>query len=264
MNRWLLLAVGLLAAPAWAGDWRETLSSPLPGKFPPPRPVQAVYRFGWSGVTAAQANLDLRKGPKGQFRLFTNTKTIGLARTLWRLDTELTAWCDAATLRPMRLKQTEIYKDETEVTEADFSAAAVVRRTRVTPLQGPPEKERRFKFPNVFDLQSALLFVRSQRLETGERYRLVVYPSTAPYHTEIAVLGREKLKVAGGIFDAIKCQVWLQRVSKKFELTPHKKFRRAFAWLSDDTDRLLLKIEAEVFVGSVWAELQSVEFDPKS
>ena len=25
----------------------------------------------------------------------------------------------------------------------------------------------------------------------------------------------------------------------------------------------LLKIEAEVFVGSVWAELQSVEFEPK-
>jgi hypothetical protein len=31
--------------------------------------------------------------------------------------------------------------------------------------------------------------------------------------------------------------------------------------MSDDPDRLLLKIEAQIFVGSVFAELQSVEFE---
>jgi hypothetical protein len=32
-------------------------------------------------------------------------------------------------------------------------------------------------------------------------------------------------------------------------------------WLSDDADRILLRAEAEVFVGTVFAELQSVQFD---
>ncbi len=51
-------------------------------------------------------------------------------------------------------------------------------------------------------------------------------------------------------------------MKKNLELEPHKKFKRAFAWLSDDRDRMLLKIEAEIFVGSVWCELQSDGLPP--
>lgn len=263
MKRWLLGLGCVLALPVWAGDWRETLSSPQPGQFPPPRPLKAVYHFGWSGVTAAHADFDVSRPVRGQLRLSMHTQTTGFVRTLWRMDTQHSALCQAATLRPIRLQQTETYKDETETTQAEFSVEGVKRQTRVKPAKGLQEKEKHFKFPNVFDLQTALLFVRSQRLSAGDRYRFVVYPSTAAYFAEIEVLGREKLKVASGSYDAIKCQVRLQRVSKKFELAPHKKFKRAFAWLSDDRDRLLLRIEAEIFVGSVWAELQSVEFEPK-
>ena len=45
------------------------------------------------------------------------------------------------------------------------------------------------------------------------------------------------------------------------ELEPHRKFRRATAWVSDDNDRLPLRIEAQIFVGTVFAELQSVQFE---
>jgi hypothetical protein len=43
-------------------------------------------------------------------------------------------------------------------------------------------------------------------------------------------------------------------------LAPYPKFKRAYAWISDDADRLLLKVSGEIFVGSVWVELQSVKF----
>jgi hypothetical protein len=57
----------------------------------------------------------------------------------------------------------------------------------------------------------------------------------------------------------------LNRIGKKLDLEPHRKFRRATVWVSDDNDRILLRIEAQVFVGAVFAELQSVRFDgPKS
>jgi hypothetical protein len=44
-------------------------------------------------------------------------------------------------------------------------------------------------------------------------------------------------------------------------LEPHKKFRRGTIWVSDDAERLVLRIDAQVFVGTVFAELQSVHFD---
>lgn len=262
MKRGLTLWLCLLALPVFAADWRDTLTPPQPGKFPALRPMKAEYRFGWSGVTAAEANFDFSKAPHSQMRLSLKTATIGAVRALWRMDTQHTALCNATTLRPVRLQQTEIYKGETESSQVEFFPDEVRRKTTVTPLKGPQDRERRFKMPDVLDLQTGLLFVRSQRLQAGDRYRFVVYPTTGGYLAEIEVIGRDKVKVAAGSYDAIKCQVRLQGITKKYELAPHKKFKRAYAWLSDDRDRLLLRIEAEIFVGSVWAELQSVEFTP--
>jgi hypothetical protein len=54
--------------------------------------------------------------------------------------------------------------------------------------------------------------------------------------------------------------VQLAKIGKKRDLEPHKKFKRASVWISDDADRLLLRIEASIFVGKVFAELQSVQF----
>jgi hypothetical protein len=264
MKAWLwLLGALLIALPAGAADWREALSPAQAGKFPPPRPMKAVYRFGWSGMTAAEAKFDLAKAPRGQLKLSMTTKTTGIVRTMWRMDSEHTAYCQSATLRPIRFEQKEVYKDETEATKAQFTDKEVRRTTIVTPLKGPQEKEKKFKFPNTFDLQTGLFFVRSQRMQAGDEYRFVTYPGRIPYYAEVKVVGREKIKVDSGSYDAIKCRLSLQAVTKQMELAAHKKFKNAYAWFSDDKDRLLLKIEADVFVGSVWAELQSVEFEPK-
>jgi hypothetical protein len=57
----------------------------------------------------------------------------------------------------------------------------------------------------------------------------------------------------------------LNKLGKNLELEPHRKFRRANVWISDDADRVILRIEAQIFVGTVFAELQSVRLDnPKS
>ena len=68
-----------------------------------------------------------------------------------------------------------------------------------------------------------------------------------------------------GTYNAIKLDLRLKRIGKHLELEPHKKFRRATIWVSDDAERLILRIDAQIFVGTVFAELQSVRFDnPKS
>ena len=58
----------------------------------------------------------------------------------------------------------------------------------------------------------------------------------------------------------MKLEVKLRAVKKDLTLVPHKKFKQAQAWISDDRDRLLLRVEAEVFVGSVRAEMEKAEF----
>ena len=90
-------------------------------------------------------------------------------------------------------------------------------------------------------------------------------PRLIGYLATVTVAGRETMKVGAGSYPAIKLDLQLSKVNKQRELEPHKKFRQASAWISDDSDRLLLRIEAQVFVGTVFVDLQSVKFaEPKS
>ena len=109
-------------------------------------------------------------------------------------------------------------------------------------------------------MHSTLLYVRSQALHEGDVYRLVVYPATSAYLVTITVTAREPITIPAGTYHAIKLELQLNKIGKKHELGPHKKFRRASIWVSDDSDRLLLRIQASIFVGKVFAELQSVRF----
>jgi len=192
-------------------------------------------------------------------RLVVHARTTGAVRALWRMDAEHVAFCDATTLRPIRLEQTEVYKAKTEIANASFSPDWV-ERWRETKPAGDPPKKRRVNLAGAYDLQTALLMIRSQRLLPGDVYRIIVFPAKAPYLAEIDVIGKDTVKVAGSTYPAIKCQIKLQGITKELTLEPHKKFKEAFAWMSDDRDRLLLKIKAEIFIGSVWAELTSVKF----
>jgi hypothetical protein len=92
----------------------------------------------------------------------------------------------------------------------------------------------------------------------------VVYPASSAYLATVTVTGREKISVRAGSYNAIKADLQLSKLGKKLELEPHRKFRRATIWISDDADRIILRIEAQVFVGTVFAELQSVHFENAS
>jgi hypothetical protein len=260
LTPWLCALVMPLTA---AAEWRDQLTPPEPGTFPPPPPLEARYRFGWGALTAAEASFDFSRPQRDQLQLKMSTKTTGVVRGMWRMDAKHTAWCDAATLRPIALQQTEVYRDETLKTEAKFSPEGVTRKQERIPAEGRRGKDKRFKCPDLFDLHTALLFVRSQPLRTDDVYRFVVYPAKDAYLATVRVVGTERIKAAGQEYPAIKLELELQRVTKALALEPHRKFKQASVWISDDRDRLLLKIKSEVFVGSVWAELESVKFrDP--
>ena len=249
----------VLIASASAGDWQAQLSR-KPGTFAPLRPLRATYDFGWSGFKAARAEVDFSRTKVGQYQLDVKAASIGAARAMWRMDSSSTSIVRPKALLPVELAQTEAYSDETRKTTVVFGPEAVSRTRETKPADEGSGKTKRFKFTPVHDLHSALLFVRSQPLEQGNAVRLVVYPAAEAYLADIEVLGRETINVAGRSWSAIKLGLKLQKVNKKLKLEPHKNFKKAIAWLSDDSDRLLLKIESEVMIGKVWMNLANYQF----
>lgn len=240
-------------------DWRGSLTKE-PGAFRGFRATNARYEFGWSGVTAADASVSVGKNADGDFAIELSAKTTGIARTLWKMDTSGTSVCNSATLRPVKLTQTEVYKKKTVSTTVDFTAEGASQFRATTPPDGTSPKVKTFDFTPIHDMFSALLFIRSRPLTPGESVRLCVYPASDAYVAVATVIGGETISVAQKNWNAIKCDLKLNEVDGSLALRPHAKFKKASVWLSDDNDRLLLKVEAEVFVGSVWAALRSVEF----
>ena len=260
-----LATVTLTPAAARTADWRDEIWK-KPGTFTKLRPGVFRYAFGWGEITAAEAEASSTLSPEGRCVLDFSAKTTGIARTMWKMDATAVSSCDPATFHPLKLTQTETYKKKVVTTVVDFLAdGPVQRRSQQQPdAAGATEvATRSFRFPHVHDLNSAVLFIRSQALAQGDSVKLCVYPSGAPYLATATVTGRERLTVAGREWDTIKCDLNLSGIADDFTLRPHKKFKKATAWFSDDGDRMLLKISAEVQVGSVWAELQSADFAGK-
>ena len=179
---------------------------------------------------------------------------------MWRMDSKATSICSASTLKPVRLDEKETYKKKTMTTEVDFKADSVTTLVTPNPPDKKPPKPKVFKFGNAHDMHSALLFLRSQPLLNGDIVRLCVYPGGSPYLAEITVLDRSTTEAAGKKWQAIRCSLKLNEIAKDFTLKQHKKFKSATAWFSDDADRLLLRVESEVFIGSVWMEMKKAEF----
>jgi hypothetical protein len=243
-----------------AENWEATLSKDPAGNFPELRPLRASYRFGWSGLTAANGDVHFTKPSQNKVQLDGTGRTIGLVRALWKLDVNYEATASAETLRPIETQQTESYRSKKIVTHLTFTNNGVTR-VRTDGKGAAEAKTRQFSFPNLFDLFSAMLYLRSQPLKDRSVYRVVAYPATNAYLATVTVIGRERISVHTGNYSAIKLDLQLKRIGKHRQLEPHRKFRRATIWVSDDAERLLLRIEAQVFVGTVFAELQSMSFD---
>ena len=246
---------------AGAEDWESSVNKFAPGSFPEPRPVTVTYGFGWNGFTAASGEIRFTKSPAGQFSFDIKGGTIGFARTLWQYDVAHTALSDGKTLRPLHVKEVEDIRSKHLTTDLTFTPEGVTSAREERDDGEVKSKTRTFAFPDVLSLNSALLYLRTQTMRDGDTHRVVVYPATSAYLCTVTVRGRERVTVPTGSYNAIKLDVQLQKIGKKRELLPHKKLKKATVWLSDDADRLVLRIEAQIFIGTVFAELQSAQFE---
>jgi Protein of unknown function (DUF3108) len=256
----VLLATGLEGADE-SPDWIGSLTSDKgPGNFTAPPSMRLAYRFGWSGIQAATADIHFFSPTRNTFEVEASGATSGFPRTLFRLDIYHQATGNKVTLRPIHFFQEEKYRLETVKTNVNFEPDQVTGLREKFPSDHP-SKPNVFKFSPVFDMTTALLWVRSQPLADGDTESIVVWASNAPYLATVRVIGRDTIKIDGQKQNAIKLDLALKKIDKKMQLKDHKLFRGGRGWLSDDGKRIPLRIEADIFIGYVFAELESVQLE---
>ena len=258
----VMLAAAVVSVCHSAEPWSDRIGPETPGPFPLVRPFSGEFRFGWSDIGAASAKASLAYSGD-EIIVEVEGGTDGLARALWQLDARHKAVILMEGLKPIAFEQIEKYANKRVRTEAVFKPDGLWRIRAVTPDPKNVAKWKRIKVEPVREIVSAMLLIRCQSLNNGDRIGVVAFPGDAPFLVEVTVAKREQIKIAGALRKAIKLDFQIQRidVKNKDRLAPHGKFRSGSVWLSDDEDRIPLRAEVDIFIGYVFGELESLRFD---
>jgi len=111
---------------------------------------------------------------------------------------------------------------------------------------------------DLLDPYAVLYYVRSLDLRVGDKVTARVTDGSAVYQMQIRVLKREKIKSWIGYFDCLKIEPTMQKIEGVF----NKKLEaKLFIWLTDDYRKIPVKMQSEVFIGSVQGLLKEIH-DP--
>ncbi|MES2657470.1 MAG: DUF3108 domain-containing protein [Verrucomicrobiota bacterium] len=261
LTRLALVSSLLIPLAAAAPAWQAELTSPAPGSFPKPVPSTLEFQVSWQGmVQAGTCRIEFApakvKKP-GNYVVLSNSASIGAAALLFEYHSNFWSEIDPATLRPnyFRAEETDD-KEKVSTTVRHFPTKVESEEINKQLKTGTSKTTNRvFAFAPVFDIFSAMLHVRSQKLDTGDRITLAILPFDTPYLLKVKVEGRE---VHEGR-KAIRLTVGMRKINRKtLELQAYKKLKKdATMWLSDDADRIPIELRAAVFIGDVRATLVS-------
>ncbi len=256
-----IAAPGLVPA-VRAAPWQATLTSDSPNPTPTVRPFEAEYRIGWTDIEAARARIKIFRDPD-RLRLEGAGETTGLARVLYQLDATMDSTTTLPGLQTIYTTQKEQYAGRSILTQIVARPDGIWRLRENFPPGENPARWKRIKLSPLRDLFSGMLFIRSQKLAPGETVSTVIFPGDAPFLVTIKSLEPETLNVAGSPREALKLDLEIQRINlkKDLRLEPHGKFRNGTVWLSNDNDRIPLRAELQIFIGYVFAELESIRFN---
>ena len=253
---WSLFALLAFAIAHPLLAWQETLTPDHPGPVPEVAPFAATFKIGWSEIEAAKARAEISYNGT-QIALDAGGGSEGLARSLYQLDATFHGTVDRSTLHTLRSDQVETYADRSLTTIVTGSNGALRTLSERKPPGEKPAKWKDVKVQPVRDFFAGMLFIRSQPLASGDTVRLLMFPGGSSFFVEIKSAGPCTIDLADGPREALRLDLKIQRVNTKKgnALEPHSKFRSGKIWLSNDTERIPLRAEVDIFIGYVFAEI---------
>jgi hypothetical protein len=252
----LVLATATLHADP---EWTKEITSSKPGSHPAIESCKLEFSLSWKGIVQA-GYLDIEIAPKeiskpGYLVIKSTGYSQGFAKKLFPYSHSYWSEIVPGTLESRYFQSTETDSKEKIVTTNQYSATKVdiEEITTRTSTSKKTTLTETFGQPDVRDLFSAILFVRSQKLDVGDRHTMLILPFKSPYLLKVSVDAKEKHEGK----DAIRLSFALQKINMRTqERVAYKKLKKPVTlWLSDDADRIPLELRASVYIGDVRAVL---------
>jgi len=219
-------------------------------------PEKLVFDMSWGLLSVGEATLGVDKivmfNGRPAYHLVSEARSNAFCDTFYRVRDINESWLDARTLTSLgyskKVREGRFFRDEWVLYDRD--AGTFVNR-RVN--RDGSFSVRAGTIPaQVQDILSSIYFVRAQALREGAELKVHVNtPDNWPLR--IKVMKRESLKVPAGRFPSVVVEPMMLR-----EGIFVQKGKRLRLWFSDDPQKRMLMMKAEVFFGNVTAALREM------
>lgn len=216
-----------------------------------PRLGTYTYDVSWAGIPAASAEVTVKKDGQ-QFHVATRVRSSSGVDLLYKLRYNADGWFSAVDYQP--LKSTFHSKENSRVKFAELN---FLPNGDIHAIQGKKGKEpevKRFNTGNpTFDPFSAAFIARSVGWEKGQGRIFDTYNGKSRYLIHLTCVDEITTNLNG-----TQKKVWvISPVVQKLNDKDESKLREARIYVTADRHREILKIESEVFVGTVHTVLSA-------
>ncbi len=217
-----------------------------------------VYRLHYGFITAGEAVVRVQdhsvkvKG-KDCYDLNIQGRTTGAFAAAMRVEDEWQSYVDKKTLQPVQCER-EIIESSyylREKVEFNKNVAKVTwnKRDKV-------KKHEKYKIVSeVYDIVSAYYHLRNidfDNMNKGDKVSVKTFFEDKMYDFQVEYRGKDKIRTKLGKMNAIKLRP-IMPDNELFDGEDSINF-----WLSDDKNRIPLKVKAEMFVGAVEVDIKKV------
>jgi hypothetical protein len=221
------------------------------------------YEVSWQGIPVASATIDIRDREIDSSRAYfveANARTNKVIGVFYKLRHTSDSLFYQKDFRPIRFSLQQTENSRKKSSEIVFGEDGEIRS--VLEKNGKVEEARQFFSDNqTLDPISAAFLARSIPIEVGQRASFDVYNAKNRYLISFKVVAVEDLSLPGQA-QKRKAYKVIPTLRKLTDTEGEKRFRKAEIWIAADDTRDVLKIESEVFVGSVSAYMKSfTEYD---
>jgi|LNFM01.2.fsa_nt_gb hypothetical protein len=176
--------------------------------------------------------------------------TAGAAALLKRISDEATSLIDTATGAPISV-DTEVWNGDRHTTaHSTFQGTTAKIRYQRNDAK-PIDLVVDFKTNQLHDSHTAMAQVRSWRGEAGDRRTLYVVGGRRMWRVDVTYVGPDTIGTELGNRKAIVFEGVSYKVRKNLEVDEKAPSRTFRVWLSDDADRVPLRVAAKTELGEV-------------
>ena len=263
----LLVAVGCGGAPPPAQpEWTKPVATD--GAQPPFAAPGERVRYRVSAYNVELASMQLAVGDvtelegKKAIVIQATAQSEGLAARVKPVTLELTSWLDVANGQPLLFRAVETAgKDDATVEQVDARFTQLANKLLPIAVSHPstptePEKlEQQVITNEPHELLGTLFLLRTWDDKPGTTRTFDTVRSKFMWRLQATIIGREVIPTELGELPALKIEAVNRRLMRDGSLDKGTEARTFTVWISDDADRVPLRMVAESDYGNVTLDI---------